>query len=117
MRARARARQIQAWLRSDLMPIRAERSVRAIYFSRNDRPLSEDGRAAADKLFRVAGALLPADSQHIFGAWSIVDVDLAVMINRLAMNGDEVPPRLATYAAAQWQRPSVQRWVKQVRNA
>jgi glutathione S-transferase len=31
------------------------------------------------------------------------------------MNGDEVPPRLAAYAAAQWQRPSVQRWVKLAR--
>jgi len=117
IRARARARQVQAWLRSDLMPIRAERSMRAIYFTRTDQPLSDDARAAADKLFRVAQALLPNDAQYVFGDWSIVDVDLAVMINRLAMNGDEVPPRLASYAAAQWQRTSVQRWVKQVRNA
>ena len=117
IRARARARQVQAWLRSDLMPIRAERGMRAVYFTRNDQPLSDDAKAAADKLFRVAYALLPNGAQHIFGEWSIVDVDLAVMINRLAMNGDEVPQRLASYAAAQWQRPSVQRWVKQVRNA
>lgn len=117
LRARARARQIQAWLRSDLMPIRTERTMRAIYFTRNDQPLSDDARVAAEKLFRIAGALLPEGAQNIFGGWSIVDVDLAVMINRLAMNGDEVPQRLAAYAAAQWQRPSVQRWVKQVRNA
>jgi glutathione S-transferase len=116
IRARARARQIQAWLRSDLMPIRTERTTRVIYFNRTDQPLSESGRAAADKLFRVANALLPEGAQHVFGAWSIVDVDLAIMINRLAMNGDEVPQRLAAYAAAQWQRPSVQRWVKHVRD-
>jgi len=117
MRARARARQIQAWLRSDLMPIRNERTSRGIFFTRTDQPLSEVGRAAADKLFRVASALLPEGAQNLFGEWSIVDLDLAFMINRLAMNGDEVPSRLAAYAAAQWQRASVQRWVKQARDA
>jgi glutathione S-transferase len=115
IRARARARQIQAWLRSDLMPIRTERSARVIFFKRTDTPLSDEGRAAADKLFRIGMALLPEGGQYLFGEWSIVDVDLAFMINRLAMNGDEVPARLAAYAAAQWQRPSVQRWVKQAR--
>lgn len=117
IRARARARQIQAWLRSDLMPIRSERTSRVVFYTRTDKPLSEDGRAAAEKLFRIAGALLPDGTQHVFGDWSIVDVDLAFMLNRLAMNGDEVPPRLAAYAAAQWQRPSVQRWVKQARDS
>jgi glutathione S-transferase len=115
IRARARARQIQAWLRSDLMPIRTERTANVIFFKRTDQPLSENGHAAADKLFRIASAILPEGSQYVFGEWSVVDVDLAFMINRLAMNGDEVPSRLAAYAAAQWQRPSVQRWVKQVR--
>jgi glutathione S-transferase len=115
IRARARARQVQAWLRSDLMPIRAERPTSVIFYKRTDQPLSGAGRTAAEKLFRVAAALLPEGAPHLFGEWSIVDVDLAIMINRLAMNGDEVPSRLAAYAAAQWQRPSVQRWVKQVR--
>lgn len=116
LRARARARQVQAWLRSDLAAIRNERSTQVIFFKRTDTPLSDEGHAAAEKLFRVALALLPEGGQHLFGEWSIVDVDLAVMLNRLAMNGDEVPPRLAAYAAAQWQRPSVQRWVKQARD-
>ena len=115
LRARARARLIQAWLRSDLMPIRSERPAQVIFFKRTDQPLSEDAHVAADKLFRVASALLPEGARNLFGEWSIADVDLAVMINRLAMNGDEVPPQLAAYAAAQWQRPSVQRWVKHAR--
>jgi glutathione S-transferase len=115
IRARARARQVQAWLRSDLMPIRAERPTSVIFSRRTDQPLSEAGRGAAEKLFRVCDALLGEGAQNLFGEWSIADVDLAIMINRLAMNGDEVPARLASYAAAQWQRPSVQRWVKQAR--
>lgn len=115
IRMRARARQVQAWLRSDLTAIRNERPTQVIFFKRVEEPLSTAGREAAEKLFRVADALLAERAQHLFGEWSIVDVDLAVMINRLAMNGDEVPQRLAAYAAAQWQRPSVQRWVKQAR--
>lgn len=31
-------------------------------------------------------------------------------LNRLVMHGDPVPERLAKYATAQWQRPSVQAW-------
>ena len=33
------------------------------------------------------------------------------MINRLALHGDTVPDALADYAAFQWQRASVQRYV------
>lgn len=41
----------------------------------------------------------------------IADVDLALMLNRLTLNGDPVPQRLMEYARYQWKRPSVQRWV------
>jgi len=34
-----------------------------------------------------------------------------VQDGRLIAHGDPVPERLLHYAAAQWQRPSVQRWV------
>ncbi len=115
VRARARARQLQAWLRSDLMPIRMERPTTVIFHRRVDAPLSEEARTAAEKLFRIADALLAHGGPLLFGEWSIADVDLAIMLNRLAMNGDDMPPRLAAYAAAQWQRPSVQRWVKLTR--
>lgn len=114
-RVRARARQIQAWLRSDLMPIRQERSTVAIFYRRIDTPLSAEARMAADVLFAVAETVLPHDAQNLFGEWCTADTDLALMLNRLVMNGDEVPPRLAAYARYQWQRPSVQRWVEQER--
>ena len=35
------------------------------------------------------------------------DTDLALMLNRLVINGDAVPESLARYAHRQWQRPSV----------
>jgi glutathione S-transferase len=114
-RARARARQVQAWLRSDLMPIREERSTEVVFFGRKFAPLSPAAQRAAEKLFAAADALLPANADHLLGDWCIADTDLALMLNRLVMHGDPVPQRLADYARGQWQRPSVQAWVNQPR--
>lgn len=116
-RARARARQVQAWLRSDLMPIRQERSTEVVFRSPTDVPLSAEARASAEKLFAAASALLPTNAPNLFGDWCIADTDLALMLNRLVLNGDSVPERLAAYARHQWQRPSVQLWVNHERPA
>jgi glutathione S-transferase len=35
-----------------------------------------------------------------------------MMLNRLILNGDEVPQKLKDYAAGQWQRPSVRQWLE-----
>ncbi|GAB2470906.1 glutathione transferase [Comamonas humi] len=114
-RARARARQVQAWLRSDLLPIRQERSTEVVFYSRKGQLLTAQARAAAAKLFEAADALLDSGSENLFGAWCIADVDLALMLNRLAMHGDPVPKHLAAYARHQWARPSVQLWVNRDR--
>jgi glutathione S-transferase len=114
-RSRARARQIQAWLRSDLMPIRQERPTVVVFHEPNDQPLSADAMAAAERLFSAALALLPANAVNLFGDWCIADTDLALMLNRLILNGDAVPERLTAYATRQWQRPSVQLWVRHER--
>ena len=110
-RQRARARQVQAWLRSDLAALRAERSTEVVFYRPTDKPLSAAAQAAADKLIAAATELV-GDGDHLFGAWSVADVDLAVTLNRLILNGDPVPENLKRYAAHQWQRPSVQAWVK-----
>jgi glutathione S-transferase len=112
---KARARQVQAWLRSDLLPIRQERSTDVIFLQRSDAPLSPAAQAAAQKLFDAADALLADDAEYLFGAWSIADVDLALMLHRLIANGDAVPPKLVAYARRQWQRPTVQAWVSRER--
>ena len=110
-RQRARARQVQAWMRSDLMPVRMERGTRVIFYHVKRPPLSAEGQEAARKLFFFVDQLLPAGEQNLFGDWSIADVDLSLMLQRLICNGDQVPTRLADYANYQWQRPSVQAWV------
>lgn len=115
VQARARARQMQAWLRSDFMPIRQERSTEVVFARPTANPLSVEAQAAAAKLFAAADALLADGAQHLFGEWCIADTDLALMLSRLLLNGDAVPEKLANYARQQWQRPSVQLWVKQER--
>lgn len=107
---RARARQVQAWLRSDLMPIREERSTAVVFAGEKKVPLSEAGRQSAAKLFDTASVLLAHGRPNLFGEWCIADSDLALMLNRLVLNGDDVPEVLAEYAAFQWQRASVQRY-------
>ncbi|MES2297244.1 MAG: glutathione transferase [Pseudomonadota bacterium] len=108
-RQRAQARQIQAWLRSDLMPIRSERNTGVIFFEPIATPLSEEGQASAARLIRIAERLV--DGPNLFGQWCIADTELALMLKRLIMNGDPVPQKLKDYAALQWQRPAVQQWM------
>jgi glutathione S-transferase len=102
LRARARARQVMAWLRSDLMAIREERSAEYVFYA-HDRlrpiaPLSAAGLRATAKLLG-AGPL--------FGAWCIADTDLAMMLQRLVKTGHAVPKRLHDYAERQWERAAV----------
>lgn len=110
--ARARARQIQAWLRTDLLALRQERSTEHVFLSPTAQPLSEDALQAANKLCVIAETLVPQHAESLFGAWSIADTELALMLNRLLKAGDAVPERLARYATQQWQRPTVQSWVQ-----
>lgn len=117
IRHRARARQLQAWLRSDLLVIRKERPADLIYFGKKDNPLSDEALAAVDRLFYVADRLLAGGAEHLFGAWSIADTDLAIMLNRLVANGDHVPARLAAYVRRQWDRDSVRAWMDMERTA
>jgi glutathione S-transferase len=115
LRQRARARQVQAWLRSDFMPIRQERPTTTIFCRPVSTPLSSAAQFASQKLCAAACELLGHGGENLFGDWCIADVDLTLMLNRLILNGDQVPTHLIRYAATQWQRPSVQRWVRMQR--
>ena len=117
IKQRARARQLQAWLRSDLLVVRKERPFDLVYFGKKDTPLSDEARAATDRLFHVADRLLEEGAEHLFGDWSIADTDLAIMLNRLVANGDPVPARLAAYVRRQWDRDSVRAWMDIERKA
>jgi glutathione S-transferase len=117
LQQRARARQLQAWLRSDLLVVRKERPFDLVYFGKKDAPLSADAQAAVERLFFAADHLLEEGAEHLFGDWSIADTDLAIMLNRLVANGDPVPARLAAYVRRQWDRDSVRAWMDIERKA
>jgi glutathione S-transferase len=112
LRDRARARQVQAWVRSDLMPIRDERPTWVVFCNAKRPALSPKAAEASQKLIAGALQLLEGRTENLFGDWSIADVDLAMMLQRLIAHGDSVPERLVEYANQQWQRPSVQQWIK-----
>jgi glutathione S-transferase len=109
--SRAKARQVQAWLRSDLLPIRSERSTQVVFYGVKAGPLSALAQGTASKLIAAAQTLLAGNPEYLCGQWTIADTDLALMLNRLILNGDDVPPVLVDYAQRQWQRPSVQQWL------
>ncbi len=56
--ARAHARQVQAWLRSELLALRQDRSTKVIFYRPTASPLSPAGEVAAQKLLQAASALL-----------------------------------------------------------
>ncbi len=114
-RERARARQVMSFLRTDVFALREDRGSNYMFYEHNRNPLGEKARADADKLFAVAGQVVKGAS--MFGEWTIADSELAFCLQRLGMNGDELPASLREFVAAQWARPSVQKYVKHQRPA
>lgn len=112
---RARCRQIMAWLRSDLGALRDERSTVTMFYKFRLAPLTQSGQRDADKLIRVAEALVPPHSGPIFKDWCLVDSELAFMLQRLLLNGHSVPPHVRAFVEREWQRPSVQGYVGHAR--
>ena len=112
---RARARQIMAWIRSDLMALREERGTHTFFYKHPVQPLSPAGNAAAEKLIAAASAFVPEGRTSLFNAFSVADADLAMVLMRLIGNGDAVPARLRAFVAAQWERPSLREWVEHER--
>ncbi len=119
VQARARARQVMAWIRSDLMPIREERSSEWVFYPHSEvdpfEPLSAAGLRAAEKLMAAAERLVPADGGPLFGAWCAADTDLAMMLQRLVKTGYAVPSRIRAYADAEWERPAVKEFASKKR--
>lgn len=112
LRQRARARQVQAWLRSDLLPLRMERPSSSVFLGEKVKPLGEEARKVVDRFLRACGELLPRGAVHLFGSFTIADADLALMLQRLLASGDPVPEPLAAYARGIWARKPIQEWVK-----
>jgi glutathione S-transferase len=52
-----------------------------------------------------------------FAEFSIADVDLALMLQRLLRSGDVLPERPRAYAEEIWRRPAIREWVDHPRPA
>ena len=111
----AKVRMVQAFVRSDLAALRAERPTSTLFQGEAPRPLSPEAKASAERLCEVAGRFLPDGASYLAGAFTIADADLALMLQRLVANGDPCPPRLASYARAIFERPSVRAWLARTR--
>lgn len=113
---RARCRQVMHWIRSDMAPLRQERPTHTIYYGPpTNAPLSPAAREAADKLIAATSALVGKNDRLFESGWTTADADLALMLQRLIVNGDAVPPAARAFADAQWRRPSVRAWVDRER--
>jgi glutathione S-transferase len=118
-RHRARARQLMAWIRSDLMPIREERPTHTMFYDRATAPMSAACQLAATRLLAVAEKLIGASNRpgQLFPQWSLADADLGFMLMRLVRNGEAVPARVAAYAQTQWDRAASRRFIDHARPA
>jgi glutathione S-transferase len=116
LRERATAREVMAWIRSDMMPIREERPTTSVFIHRVTKPLSETAQAARRRLLAACERLLKPGQNTLFGAWCLADTDLALMLQRLNLNGDELPQAVKAYAEANWSRPSVVKWLSHARS-
>lgn len=111
LRDRARARQVMGWIRSDLVALREERPTTTIFFAPATAPLGAKAQTAADKLIRVASALVKPGQEFLFGAFTVADADLALLLHRLIASNDPLPASLHAYAEGIWDRPSVRSYV------
>ncbi len=115
LRERARVRMVQAFVRSDLMPIRSERPTSTLFEGEAPRPLSLEAKAAAERLVRIASGLVRDPRGFVASRFSPADADLALMLQRLAHNGDPCPAPLKAWADAIFARPSVRKWLSRTR--
>jgi glutathione S-transferase len=111
LHSRAIAREVMAWIRSDLLPLREERPTTTVFGAPATAKLSERAEAARVRLVDGASQLVRDGQTTLFQEWCLADVDLALMLQRLHLSGDPLPPALARYAEANWQRPSVTQWL------
>ncbi len=117
VRERAQARQLMAWMRSDLGALRDERSTVTMFYRFRLPPLSDAAARDAAKLIRVAEQSIPAGGGSLFGSWCLADSELAFMLHRLILNREDVPARVRAYAEAQWARPSAREYIEHARPA
>jgi glutathione S-transferase len=111
LRERARVRMVQAFVRSDVLPLRLERPASTLFAGEPVKPLTAEGKASAERLIGIASRLVTKKDGFVTAKFSPADADLGLMLQRLVANGDDCPSRLRAYANAVFARPSVRKWL------
>lgn len=111
--ARGRARQLMAFLRSDLFDLRTERSWWMCVYPTSDlKPLSRNAERDARELVDIVQRLAASgELTH----WNIAHADLALTVLRLARTGFPVPTVVDSFLAANLARASVRAYVEHPR--
>ena len=110
LKERALCREIQGWLRSGLQTRREERPTSTIWFARATKPLSEKAQEVAKRFLDSVSPLIKPGATSLFGSFCIADADLAVMLQRLNLNGEPLPAHLKVYCESVWHRASLSKW-------
>lgn len=117
LKERGICREVMSWVRSDLMPIREERSTATVWYETTTKPLSQPAVAAVARLLAACDRLITEGRPTLFAQWCIADADLSMMLHRLNANADPLPPKVKAYVEANWARPSIQKWSERTRPA
>ena len=80
-----------------------------MFWDQPGQPLSDDGHAAAAKLIHVSSALIGAGRPRC-STPGASPTPTATALRRLWLD-DLLPDTLRAYAEAQWQRPSLRKWL------
>ncbi len=113
--ARARTRQWMAFVRSDLMAVRSERSWwMCVYPEPSPPPMSRDAERESQTLVTIVDRLVTAGELEP-GDWNMAHADLALMLLRLARTGYPLPDRVREFVEAAVQRPSMRAYIEHPR--
>lgn len=108
VRARARARQILAYVRTDLRNLREERPWHATIYPVAQRPLSA---AAAQDARELVGFAEHVVRTGALGAWSIAHLDLAFALHRVVATEIPLPEAVRQFVDGVVARPSVRSYL------
>ncbi len=109
-RARARARQLMAYMRFDLGTLREERPWWTCVYPAIPPlpPLSPRAAHEVEDLLAIAGRMVASGE---LGDWTIAHADLALTLVRLAHNGHPISAALIAFMETHLDRPSVRAYL------
>lgn len=111
-RARARARQVMAWIRIDLRALRAERPWWMTIYPASPPPLSPTAERDAQELFDLVAHL---DAGGDLAGWNLAHLDLALSLFRLRPTDPALPASSRRLLDANLARPSMRKYLEHPR--